>query len=476
MSQNQPVFKAANFVPLLLAIGVSLGVWMIPKPEGIEPRAWQLLAIFVGFIIALIGKALSMGALSFLTLTTLVLTHTLSLKEAFSGFSHPIVWLVVAAFLISRSIIKTGLGMRLAYQFVGLFGKKTLGLGYAVCATELLLAPAMPSSTARGGGIIFPLVRALAETFNSSPERHSQRQIGSFLIMVGYYSNVISSAMFLTAIASNPIIISILQGYGIQISWGQWALAASLPGLACFLLMPLMVYKLYPPEIKETPQAKEIAQRHLNEMKKMTQYEWLTLFIFSGLVILWILGEPYLGIDSTTVAFLGISCFVLSGVLTWEDIKKEHEAWDTLIWFSTLVMMATFMNSLGLVDWISHHIHYLMSDLNWWQAWPSLVAIYFYSHYFFAGNTSHVSSMFAVFFGVGIALGTPTFLMAFSLIGASSFFAVLTHYGTGCAPIFFGSEYVSFKQWWRLGAIVGTCLLLLWIVLGAFWWKFLGLW
>lgn len=475
VKETKVVFKGANPVPMLLSVIVGVSIWLIPLPEGIDPRAWHLFAVFAALIVGLIGKALPMGGISFLALSVLIFSQTLSLKEAFSGFAHPVVWLIVAAFLIARSVIKTGLGMRIAYLFVALLGRKTLGLSYGLCATELLLAPAMPSSTARGGGIIFPLVRALAVSFESTPERHSQRLIGSFLILTAYYSNIITSAMFITAMAANPLIITILHANGLSLSWGQWALAAIVPGLLSLAVIPYVVYKLYPPEIKETPGARNIALHRLEDMGKMSKYEWITLAVFGTLVVLWIFGES-LGIDSTSVAFFGVSCLLVSGVLTWEDIKKEHEAWDTLIWFSTLVMIATYLNTFGLIDWMSVHLQYLMAGTEWWVAVPVLVLVYFYSHYLFASNTPHVTSMFAAFLGVGIALGAPPYLLALCLAFASSLFACITHYGTGCAPIFFGSEYVSFKHWWRMGAIVSVIFLFIWMGIGSMWWKFLGFW
>lgn len=475
-SHSKVVYKGANVIPLAISIAVGLLVWMIPRPEAIEPKAWQLLAVFAGLIVGLIGKALPMGGISFLALTLLIVTHTLTMKEAFSGFSNPIIWLVVAAFLLSRSFIKTGLGMRLAYYFVALLGKRTLGLGYGIAATELILAPAIPSNTARAGGIVYPIVRALAISFGSTPEQHSQRLIGSFLILVAYYSNLISSAMFVTAMAANPLIVGILQENGMSMSWGQWALAACVPGIISLIFIPYVVYKLYPPEVTNTPGAKRMARDKLAEMGAMSYYEWLTLGVFVVLILLWMFGEQAFGLESTAVALLGVSALVVTGVLTWTDIKQEHEAWDTLVWFATLIMIAGYLNQFGLTKWMSSHIHFMLDGMSWWWAWPLLVIIYFYSHYLFASNTAHVTSMYAAFLAVGLTLNVPPYLMAFSLAFCSSLFACITHYGTGCAPILFGSEYVNLKTWWRMGALVSVLFLIIWVGIGSCWWKLLGWW
>ena len=365
--------------------------------------------------------------------------------------------------------------MRIAYLFVRLLGKKTLGLGYGIAATELLLAPAIPSNTARAGGIVFPIVRALAVSFGSSPEKHSQRLMGGFLVLVAYYSNLITSALFVTAMAANSLILAMINQAGIPMTWGKWTLAALLPGVISLSIIPYLVYVLYPPEIKDTPQAKELAIQKIKEMGPMSIYEWITTGVFILLVLLWTTGDQF-GLESTVVALIGVCILMVTGVLTWDDIKKEYEAWDTLIWFSTLVMMATFLNNLGLIKWMGDQMHLLMAGQSWWTAWPILIIIYFYSHYLFASNTAHATSMYAAFLTVGIALGTPPYVMALSLAFCSSLFACLTHYGTGCAPILFGSEYVNLKTWWKMGFIVSIFFLVVWVGIGSLWWKFLGLW
>lgn len=476
VEKTKTVYVGANLTSLLIAFAIGISIWLIPRPADIDKNAWQLLAIFAGLIAGLIGKALPMGGISFLALTILLVTNTLTMKEAFSGFSHPIIWLVIASFFIAKAFIKTGLGMRLAYHFVALFGKKTLSLCYSISATELLLAPAIPSATARAGGIIFPIVKSLAVSFGSTPERHSQRLIGSYLILTAYYINLVTSAMFITAMAANPLIVAIFQDFGINVTWGSWALAASVPGIICIITVPYIIYKLYPPEIKDTPEAAKMAHTELNKMGSITTYEWITFAVFVMLIFLWIFGENLFGLEGTTVALMGVSILMITGVLTWDDIKKEHEAWDTLIWFSTLLMMAGFLNSFGLTKWFSNHIQLMLEGTSVFIAFPFLVFIYFFSHYFFASNTAHITSMFAAFLSVGIAIGAPPYLIAFSLAFSSSLFSCLTHYGTGCAPILFGSEYVNLKTWWKIGAIMGVYFLFVFVGIGSLWWKVLGLW
>ncbi len=165
----------------LIVVIVGLVIWFSPVPAGVKPEAWHLLAIFVATIVGLILTPLPMGAIVILGVMMTALTGVLKIGAVLSGFANNTVWLIVAAFLIARGFIITGLGRRIAFNFIKAFGRKTLGLAYAIEASDLVIAPATPSNTARAGGILYPIVRSLCSTFDSEPG-DSARKIGSYLM------------------------------------------------------------------------------------------------------------------------------------------------------------------------------------------------------------------------------------------------------------------------------------------------------
>lgn len=470
-----PLKDHAKFIPLLITIAVGLIIWFIPPPEGVAIEAWHLLAIFVATIVGIIIKPLPMGAVAISGIAMVALTGTLPLGDALSGFSNSTIWLIVLAFFISRGFIKTGLGSRIAYLFVALLGKKTLGLGYGLIASDLILAPAIPSNTARAGGVVFPILRALAKSYNSEPDDGTARRVGAFLTKTAFQGTIITSAMFLTAMAANPLAAQMAGDMGIEITWGSWALAALVPGLISLIVVPLLIYKLYPPEIKETPGAAKFAKEKLAEMGKMRSNEWVMLGVFVLLLALWIFGKQ-LGISSTTAALVGLVVLLLSGVLNWTDIRREEGAWDTLIWFSALVMMASFLSKLGLIPWFSEWMGTAVGGNSWIGAFLILSLAYFYSHYLFASNTAHVSAMYAAFLAVAVAVGTPPLLAALVLAFFSNLFSSMTHYGTGPAPVLYGAGYVDTGIWWKLGGLISVVNIVIWLGIGGLWWKILGLW
>lgn len=274
-------------VPALVAIAITLLIWfVIPVPQGVTPNAWHLLAMFIGTIAAIIGKAMPIGALAMMAIALVAITGVTNSKpaaaiaDALSGFSNSLIWLIGISIMISRGLIKTGLGARIGYYFIALFGRKTIGIGYALSLSELILAPVTPSNTARGGGIMHPIMKSIAGSFGSSPEQGTSAKIGRYLALVNYQTNPITSAMFITATAPNPLVVKLVAeatGSKVTLSWGTWAFAMLLPGLAAILLMPLVIAWIYPPEIKDTPDARSFANLKLRELGPVKHSEKILL-------------------------------------------------------------------------------------------------------------------------------------------------------------------------------------------------------
>jgi len=282
--------------------------------------------------------------------------------------------------------------------------------------------------------------------------------------------------MFLTAMAANPMTQKFAADFGVTITWNGWFVAAIVPGLVSLLFIPYLLYKLYKPEITQTPEAVEMATAKLKEMGRPSMSEWLMVAVFSFVLVLWVIGEKSFGIDGTTAALLGLGLLLLTGVLAWSDVLAEHNAWDVLIWTGALIMMAGFLNKLGMIPWFSKVMGASMAGHGWKFGFLVLALTYFYAHYFFASMTAHAGAMYAAFLGVSIALGAPPMLAALVLCFFSNLHASMTHYGTGPAAAMFGQGFVPIGTWWRLGFIVSVVNILIWVFVGGAWWKVLGLW
>jgi divalent anion:Na+ symporter, DASS family len=457
---------------LLAVIAIGVAIWFAPLPQGVNPRAWHLLAIFVATIVGFIAQPLPVSAMAVIAITVSAITGTLTMQQALSGFGSPVVWLIVAAFFIASGFVRTGLGTRIAYLFMRALGRKSLGLAYSLIATDLVLAPGIPSNTARAGGVVFPILKSLGKAFESDADEGTARRISAFLTLCAFQGTVITSAMFMTAIAVNPLVAGMARGVGVEITWATWALGASVPGAISLVVVPYLIYRLYPPEITETPAAAAIAKDGLERIGPMKASEWIMLGVFILMLILWSFSA--LGVDTTAAALVGVVLLLITGVLTWDDLLRERDAWNTMIWFATLLMMAGFLTEFGLMKWFNGTVGGIFAGLSWMPTLIGLSLIYFYTHYFFAGNSSHAGAMYVPFLSLAIAVGSPPLLAALILGYFSSLFASLTHYGTAPAPIFFGSGNVPLRTWWALGAIISGVNIVIWLGVGGMWWNVLG--
>jgi DASS family divalent anion:Na+ symporter len=464
----------ARVVPLVAAVAVGIVLWLIPPPDGVDPAGWHLLAIFIATIVGLIAKPLPMGAVAIIGIGATALTGTLSIGDALSGFANTTVWLIGIAFFVSRAVIKTGLGLRIALHFMRLLGKRTLGLSYGLGLADLVLAPAMPSNTARAGGVLMPLLRSVSLAYDSDPDDGTERRVGAFMMLNAFQINIITSAMFMTAMAANPLAAKLAGDMGVEVTWAGWFLAALVPGIVSLIVIPLFVYKVYPPEVKDTPQAARMAADQLVEMGSMKPGEWVTLGVIVLLLGLWIFGAT-IGVHGTTAAFVGLAVLLLAGVLSWQDVLRETGAWDTIVWFAALVMMATQLNKLGFIPWFGEVVGAQVEGMAWTAAFLVLGLVYFYSHYLFASQTAHISAMYAPFLAIAIQVGTPSVLAALVLAYFSNLFSSLTHYANGPAPVVFGTRYVSMGAWWGVGGAVSVLNIVIWVGVGSIWWKLIGL-
>ena len=459
----------------LLVLSVSIVILLVPAPSGITPQAWRLLAIFAGTIVGLIVQPLPLGAMALVGLTSAAVSGALTAGQALAGYADPLVWLVFAAFCISRGMIKTGLGRRIALIFIRAMGRTSLGLGYSVVASDVVLGMIIPSNGARSGGIVFPVVKSLAETFDSRPGPTATR-LGTFLMLVVYHGDITVSAMFFTGNTANPLIASLArQVTGIEIGYSRWMLSAIVPAIASLIAVPLFLYWAQPPQVKQTPAAADFAAAELDALGPMARSEKMMLAVFGLITLLW-MTKGWNNIDYSVTALVGLGALLLGGVLTWSDVLAERNGWDVFVWYGAIYQMARSLGEAGVTKAFAQAAGHATVAVSWWIALPVLVFTYLYAHYAFASITARVSALYAAFLIVVIAAGTPPYLALFSLAGVSSLGASLTHYGTTPSPIYYGAGYTTLGGWWRIGFMVATLNTIVWITIGAIWWKVLGWW
>ena len=450
-------------------------VFLLPRPVNLKPEGWRLFGIFLATIGGLILEPIPGGALVLAAVTLAALFGGLSATQALSGYGDPVVWLMMAAFFISDALLSTGLARRIALLFMRAVGGSSLGVCYALSFTDMVLASVIPSNSARSGGVVMPIARSVAELHGSYPGP-TAALLGSFLMTGVYQSICVTAAMFMTGQASNPLAASIAtETLHYPVTLVSWFVAGIVPGLCSMLIVPAVVYRLNPPQIRRTPEARAFAASELARMGRMDGPQRTVFLVFAAVCGLWVTTAIH-HIDITITALLGAVALLLSGVLKWEQVAGNKAAWNLFIWYGGLVRLGHALGDAGVTKAFASGVAGMLPGARWMVLLAVVLAIYFYSHYGFASITAHLLSMFVPFGALLIAEGAPPGLVVFSLACFTNLAAGLTHYGTTPAPMFFAQRYVSLREWWKTGFAISLVNLAIWSTIGFAWWKVVKVW
>ncbi|KAI9271721.1 Sodium/sulfate symporter [Phascolomyces articulosus] len=502
-----------QFVSLLPSIVLGLAIWfgISPSPE-LTTTAIHLLAVFTSCIFALITTKVEISMLVLTGLTLLALTQSFECedhatgqstecrlcgeinpltgdlieckasKEAFKhsleGFSSSVVWLIFAAFHLGKAVEVTQLGRRLSLLMIKVFGKRILGLAYAIVLSELLLGPFVPSNTARGGGIVLPVVSSIATTLGSTPSNNPQ--IGAFLMLVGSHSNLISASMYLTGMAPNPIVLTKATTLfpNIQFGFLSWFVGAVVPGLFCAICLPLILrwacgLQSKPGENKVSSDSIiKHAQTELNRMGNMSIREWQLCAVLVMCLCLWI-SAGYTNLDATLVALIGIVALLQMGTITWKDVSSNTSAWDTLFWLGGFVTIAQQLSEAGASTFIGNKISHAIDELGLPPV-PALAVAYFLTTYMFSSLSAHTIAFVGTFLDAGSALGANPMILTALLAYFSALGGSMTNFSTGMAAMYYAPGYVPRLKWFAIGFQLALFYIITYLTLGMGWWKLLG--
>lgn len=461
-----------NYWKALIPIAAGALLLLLPVPEGLKPNAWYYFALFVTVIIALILEPIPAAAVGMIGVTAATVSLWVvpkpadAIKWALSGFQDGTVWLIFVAFMFALGYEKTGLGRRVALNLVKWLGKKTLGLGYAVALADLVLAPFTPSNTARSGGTIFPVIKNIPPLYGSEPGP-TARKIGAYIMWTAFATTCLTSAMFLTGLAPNLLALSLVKTTAkVDISWTEWFMGILPVGVLLFIFLPLIVYKVYPPEVKSSPDVPVWAASELKKMGRVTVKE-LGMAVLALLALgLWIFGGDM--INATTVALLVLSLMVMARIVAWDDVLGHKQAWNVLVWFATLVTMADGLNKVGFLKWFAGGAAGALSGYSVMTIVVALTVVYFVVHYMFASLTAHTTALLPVLLTAAIAVpDMPVKLISLLFCYTLGLMGIISPYATGPGPIYYGSGYVSRKEFWTLGLFFGAIYLAVLLLVGV---------
>ncbi|WP_301099615.1 anion permease [Otariodibacter sp.] len=470
----------SKFHKLAIIVAIPIIIALFSPPTGLHPVAWYLFGIYLATIVGLILKPYGEPVilLTAVAISGAIIgnvegaTALVKVGNTLDGYKSSTTWLIFTAFTLSSAFVITGLGKRIAYHMIRAMGHTTLRLGYVTMFLDLLLSPATPSNTARSGGIIFPIINSVAVALGSDPET-SPKKAGRYLMMNVYMVVKTTSYIFLTAMAPNALALSLMAPIlGFELNWINWFIAASVPGLLCLILIPLVCYFVSPPEMKKVNN-EEIARKGLEQLGPISFKEKALAILFIIALFGWIFSGA-LHINATIVSLIIMVACIILNIVSWDDILKGKAGWNTLIWYGGIIGMSGVLDKAGFFKWLADVLGNVLSFEG--HANIALIVLLLVSvsvRYLFASGGAYVAAMVPVFATVGKVVGAPAELLTIGLLFSNAYGGSVTHYGGGPGPIAFGAGYNDIKSWWTAGAIVAFGSLLIHCTIGLSWWNFL---
>jgi DASS family divalent anion:Na+ symporter len=457
-----------------ICVLVAVVILLLPAPAGLSPAAWKLFAMYLAAIFGLVLRPFDEAVILLAVIAISGLSFG-NIGALLSGYASSSAWLVFSAFMIGTAFTSTGLGRRVAYVLIGKFGRTTLRLGYVAAVTDLAISPATPSNTARTGGIVYPIFQNIAIALDSKPGP-TARRIGAYLTLTLYYISFTTGYTFLTAMAPNVLILSFAKSIlKVDVDWILWAKAAIVPGLVTLFLIPWLVYKIYPPEIKKIDN-ETMAQKGLAELGPMSRREKTLGILFVLAILGWALGS-FFKIDATSVAVGFVAACLLTGVVTWDSLLSSKSAWSTFMWYGGIIGLADALSKAKFFEWLAKLI---AANVNFGGIHPLVViaALVLFSlavRYLFASMAAYVASMLPVLFTIALVAKVPLLPLVFLIAFAAGYGGMLTHYGGALSPVLFGMGYIDQGTWWRKGAIMALISFVTTFILGFLWWNVIGI-
>ncbi|KAJ1652774.1 hypothetical protein IWQ61_006962 [Dispira simplex] len=439
----RPITPILRLIPGCLTV---LLLWNLPYPSTLSSTGTRLLSVYAGIIVALMTSPYELSvivaaALTFLTLTqnfqcqttdSLLIPcgqcgHPLppsgnpggdsfsspsvvyqcqgmegAFRIAISGFSHKLTWLVFSAFHIGHAVQLTGLGQRIGRLLLRTMGGSVLGIGYALCLAECCLAPFVPSNTARGGGIVYPIVLSMAQSLQIAPDG-PHAATGRFLMFLGAQANLVSSSLFMTGMAGNPLMVDkAREVFGIEWNFSHWFLGNLVPAGVIMAALPLLAYILFQPRLSPDIIHQTVkCPDHRDPPWSVAEIKLVV--VLAGALALWI-SASFTQMDSTVVAFMAFTALLAIGVLTWKNVLENQTAWDTFFWLGSFIMMAEQLNALKVSAWLGQSVAQQLTGLSPRSSLWALTLIYTGTMYLFSSTTSHI-----------LALGSPLLMAARAL-------------------------------------------------------------
>lgn len=459
-------------------------IYFSPAPEGLTLSAQSVIAAFSLALIWWICEPIPTYLTSLILMVLLILLDGWDSKNVLGVLGIDVIWLNVTAFVLSSVLVKTNIAKRVALNLIAKFGKNAMSILFAFVVLQLALAPLIPATAARTV-ITLPLMLVVALIFGSSAD--NPKNFGRNLFLQNLLGINIFSSGFMTGSTANLIAIGYIYSMaGTKVYYTDW-MFANLPLVIILMLIalyigPKMLFKI--PQAESVPQIKggmESIKKQLEAMGKISYLEKKGLIIFGIVVLMWVTDRfqgAWFGFEIPTVvaAIIGaiIALFPKTGVLKWNEADIP---WHLMLFSAGAYAGGLALDDSGAAKWVIQKLFGSMNfggEVNFWMVYAIIISIMVFSHYFFTSKTMRTIILIPFIITFAKQMGFNPLWLALPAAFTIDWVIGLPISAKPNVILFTTGQYSVLNNA-KYGFIISVIGIILIIIFGMTWFRFLGI-
>lgn len=486
--QTESLFKRYG---LALGFLVLLAILALPTPADLPTAGHRMLAILLFSVIVWMSDSISypvsaavimsmmavlLGTAPDVAKPAALLGTSKALTMALGGFSNTAFALVAGALFLAVAMTQTGLDKRIALFVLSKIGAKTNRVLIGVILVGFILSFFVPSTTARVSCMV-PIVMGIITAFGVN----KKSSFAAVMMIATAQADSLWNVGIKTAAAQNMIAVGFIKSQlGVDISWIDWFMAAAPFSAIMSVVLYYVLMKLMPPETNEIAGGSDTVKRLLAEMGPMKMDEKKLLVMSCTLLFLWATEKVLHNFDTSTTTIVAIALMLMPGigVMNWKDAQPKIN-WGTIILFGVGISLGSALLSTKAAAWLAKII---VSAIGL-QTMPALLilavlaAFLIIIHLGFASATALAAAMIPIIISILQSVQTP----GINIIGLTMILQYVVSFGFILpvnAPqnmIAYGTETFEVKDFIKTGIPLTIIAYLLILLMGATYWKWLGL-
>jgi len=465
MAPQRAASLPAKLAIFLMALILALLILFRTPPEGITASGRNALAIFIICLALWVTNLIPLAATSLLAIVLIPLLGVMEPSRAFSFFGNQAVFFLLGVFMLTASMIKTGLSKRIALLFLERFDRSPRFLLIGILFTCAFFALWMPEHAV--AAMMFPIVLEVSAQLKLQPHRS---EYGKALFLSLAWGAIIGGVGTFLGGARAPLAVGLLrEAYGMNISFLAWAKAA-IP--VVILMLPLAAFALalfFRTDVADVKKASLFLREELQRIGAWTAQEKKMGLLILATIMCWTTFGHHLGLAEISV-LAAILLFVLK-IVRWHEIE-DYVNWGVIVMYGGAIAIGKALAETGAIEGL------IMNTLPFRQipAFAILVLLAVISILLTEGisNAAAVAVLIPLGFGIANKCGISPILIVFAItIPAGLPFCLPM--GSPPNAISYSAGHYSLREVVRAGMWLNLAAIIVLMLVMKFYWPLIGL-